>query len=38
VQHAETDERERMRARERELLEAYHWSGPAPAAFRQDQE
>ena len=36
--HAEADERERMRARERELLEAHHWNGPAPAAFRQDQE
>ena len=36
--HAEADERERMRARERELLEAHHWGGAAPAAFRQEQE
>ncbi len=26
-----------MRARELALLEAHHWSGPAPAAFRQEQ-
>jgi hypothetical protein len=26
-----------MRARERELLEAHHWHGPAPDGFRQDQ-
>ena len=35
--HAEPAEAERMRARERELLEAHHWHGPAPAAFRQEQ-
>ena len=34
--HAEPDQAERMRARERELLEAHHWGGPAPAAFRQE--
>ncbi len=32
--HAESEETERMRALERELLEAHHWDGPAPAAFR----
>lgn len=26
----------RMRARERTLLEAHHWDGPAPAGFRQE--
>jgi probable rRNA maturation factor len=36
LDHAEADERELMRARERELLEAHHWHGPAPAAFRQE--
>lgn len=36
--HAEDGERERMRARERELLESLHWHGPAPAGFRQEQE
>jgi probable rRNA maturation factor len=35
--HAEPAEAERMRARERDLLEAHHWGGPAPAAFRQEQ-
>ena len=35
--HAEPGEAERMRARERELLEAHHWHGPAPAGFRQEQ-
>jgi len=34
--HAEEAERERMRARERQLLEQLHWRGPAPDAFRQD--
>ena len=34
--HAEPEQAERMRARERELLEAHHWGGPAPAAFRQE--
>lgn len=33
--HAEPDETSRMRARERELLERYHWHGPAPARFCQ---
>jgi probable rRNA maturation factor len=34
--HAEPDEAARMRARERELLEAFHWHGPTPAGFRQE--
>jgi probable rRNA maturation factor len=34
--HAEPDEADRMRSRERQLLEAHHWRGPAPAAFRQE--
>ncbi len=34
--HANPEETERMRARERTLLEELHWGGPAPAAFRQD--
>jgi probable rRNA maturation factor len=34
--HAEPDETARMRARELELLVAHHWSGPAPARFRQE--
>lgn len=33
--HAEHDEASVMRARELELLERHHWSGPAPAGFRQ---
>jgi probable rRNA maturation factor len=36
--HAEPDEAEAMRARERTLLEAHHWHGPSPAGFRQEQE
>ena len=36
--HAEADEAEAMRARERELLERHHWRGPAPEGFRQEQE
>jgi probable rRNA maturation factor len=36
--HAEPDEAVAMRARERELLEAHHWRGPAPDDFRQEQE
>lgn len=36
--HAVDEERDRMRARELELLESLHWQGPAPAAFRQEQE
>ena len=35
--HAEPAETAVMRARELQLLEQLHWSGPAPAAFRQDQ-
>jgi probable rRNA maturation factor len=34
--HAEPGEAARMQARERELLEALYWEGPAPAGFRQD--
>jgi hypothetical protein len=33
--HAEVDETARMRAAERELLEAHHWGHAAPAGFRQ---
>ena len=36
--HAEPAETALMRARELALLEAHHWGGPAPAAFRQEQE
>lgn len=36
--HAVDTEREAMRARERELLVALHWHGPAPEAFRQEHE
>ena len=35
--HAQPDETAAMRARERDLLEALHWHGPAPEAFRQEQ-
>jgi probable rRNA maturation factor len=35
--HAEPEETARMRRRERDLLEALHWRGPAPAGFRHDQ-
>lgn len=35
--HADADDAARMRARERALLEAHHWHGPPPAAFRQEQ-
>lgn len=35
--HAEPADAARMRDRERALLEAHHWNGPAPAGFRQDQ-
>ena len=35
--HAEEGERTVMRHRELELLEAHHWHGAAPAAFRQEQ-
>jgi probable rRNA maturation factor len=34
--HAEDAETTVMRARELALLEAHHWHGPAPAAFRQE--
>ena len=34
--HAEPDERRRMRERELALLTQLHWGGPPPAAFRQD--
>jgi ssRNA-specific RNase YbeY (16S rRNA maturation enzyme) len=33
--HAEAEERTRMRAREIELLQALHWDGPTPVGFRQ---
>ncbi len=36
--HAEPEEAEEMRARERALLEAHHWHGPAPEGFRQEHE
>ena len=36
--HADQADGERMRARERELLTALHWDGPAPAGFRQEQD
>jgi probable rRNA maturation factor len=36
--HAEPAEALEMRARERALLEAHHWNGPAPDVFRQEQE
>ena len=35
--HAAPEQAARMRARERELLEAHHWRGPAPEDFRQEQ-
>jgi probable rRNA maturation factor len=35
--HAEPGEAAAMRARERELLEALHWHGPAPEGFSQEQ-
>jgi len=34
--HGDDAERARMQARERELLEALHWHGPAPAGFRHE--
>jgi ssRNA-specific RNase YbeY (16S rRNA maturation enzyme) len=34
--HAESDERERMQGREKELLEQYFWKSPAPLNFRID--
>lgn len=36
--HAEPADRDRMWARERELLELHHWRGPSPEAFRQDHD
>jgi probable rRNA maturation factor len=36
--HAEPAETLAMRARELEILERHHWQGPAPVAFRQEQE
>ena len=36
--HAESGDTALMRAKELELLSAHHWSGPAPAGFRQDHE
>lgn len=33
--HEDDAQRERMWARERELLSAHHWMGPVPAGFRQ---
>jgi probable rRNA maturation factor len=35
--HAEVDETAHMRARERSVLEACHWHGPAPASFAARQ-
>jgi probable rRNA maturation factor len=35
--HAAPDETTTMRARELDLLQQHHWSGPAPAGFRQEQ-
>lgn len=35
--HAEPEETARMRARELEVLVAYHWGGPPPAGFTQEQ-
>ena len=35
--HDHPDETAAMRARERTLLEAHHWHGPAPDGFRQEQ-
>jgi len=35
--HAEPDEAATMRTRELDLLQQHHWSGPAPAGFRQEQ-
>ena len=34
--HAEPDERAAMQAAELEHLRTHHWSGPAPAGFRQE--
>ena len=34
--HADDVQRQAMQARERVLLEAHHWNGPAPDTFRQE--
>jgi probable rRNA maturation factor len=36
--HAEPDEAAVMRSRELDLLERFHWRGPAPAGFRQSHD
>ena len=36
--HADTEETAAMRARELAVLVAHHWAGPAPPAFRQEQD
>lgn len=36
--HAEPEQTERMRSEELRLLSKYHWGGPAPEGFRQEQE
>ncbi len=36
--HAEPDETAVMRACELDILERFHWGGPAPAGFRQTHE
>ena len=36
--HAESEQAERMRRRERALLEEIHWGGPAPEGFRAEQD
>jgi probable rRNA maturation factor len=36
--HAEADETEAMRQRERDLLMQLHWHGPMPAGFRQEHD
>ena len=35
--HAQEPAATAMRERERQLLEAHHWHGPAPSTFRQEQ-
>jgi ssRNA-specific RNase YbeY (16S rRNA maturation enzyme) len=35
--HAHEEDATVMRAAELDLLERLHWSGPAPAGFRQEQ-
>jgi probable rRNA maturation factor len=36
--HADDEQTERMKQRERALLERHHWGGPAPTGFRQHHE